>query len=187
MTEIEEKGAALRSTLGAIRDELGAEVLEKVLLALPESDFREAAKSGRVLAASWYPIRHRRELYVALGRVAPQERGLPRRISARATTEDMRGIYAFIVKLVTPTTLATYAPRVVATYFRGPSVSTEHIERGLVRFRFERFVGFDAALWEDMLSGCETILRIAGLSEVRSEIAEGGGRNPEALVSFCWK
>ncbi len=186
MGEIEEKGQALRSTLTAIREELGEAIFDKMLAALQPGEFRDAATSGRVLAASWYPIKHRRELYVALSSVT-QQRGLPRRISKRATTDDMRGIYAFVIKLASASTLASVAPRVLATYFRGPSVSTVHLEPGHVRYQFKDFRGFDAALWEDMTSGIETILSLSGLERVMSEVEEADRGDGDSLISIRWK
>jgi hypothetical protein len=185
MIEIEEKGASLRSTLKAMREELGAEVFSKVLNALPPGDFREAAIAGRVLAASWYPIRVHRELYAAIAKVAPNERGIPRRISVRSAEDDMRGIYAYVARLLRAETLAGIAPRVLSTYFRGPIITIEHVEQGEASLRFMGFHGFDADLWEGTVSGCETIMRMAGHRNVRCERMPLS-RPEDSLVRLTW-
>jgi hypothetical protein len=185
MTEIDEKGASLRSTLKAMREELGADTYSKVLAALPPGDFRDAALAGRVLAASWYPIRVHRELYAATRAVAPNEKNIPRRISARSAEDDMRGIYAYIARLLRPETLAGIAPRILATYFRGPVVTAEVVDSGHAMVRFVGFKGFDQDLWDGTLCGCETIIRMAGQRDVRSE-RKPLSRAEDALVRFSW-
>lgn len=185
MAEIEEKGQALRSTLNAIRAELGQVAFDKMLDALPPSDFRDAALAGRVLAASWYPIRVHRDLYAAIAKVAPNERNIPRRISARSAEDDMRGIYSYIARLLSAETLAGIAPRILSTYFRGPVVTTEHVEPRAATIHFAGFRGFDNDLWDGTLCGCETIMRMAGHKNVQSE-RKSLSRLEDALVRFTW-
>lgn len=186
MPEVFVKGQSLRQTLEVLREIFGEEATTRVVARLPE-DFRRACQASGVLTSGWYPISWAVEIYRATAVVLPEVNDLPERVARRGVEHDMKGIYGFLARFVSPEFCIRQAPRILGTYFKGPTIGTEILGRGHAELYFARCDGFSRALWRDVLAGAARIFEQAGAKNVNIRFADGGrDGDTQARVVVRW-
>ena len=129
------KGHSLRQALATVWELAGPARSEQFNAAL-SPELRDQIQ-GRLLSAGWYPIDWLAEIYGAAIPIIREEPNLPHLVGRIAIGRDMKGIYKFLTKFVSPGFLAQQTPRILGTYFKGPQIETalqqpQHVEKNRI-------------------------------------------------------
>ena len=169
--------------LGALAKLEGHAVQARAIEALPE-DFREAWRSGAIVAGGWYPI----EWYAALYDAASQAAGKPmgRALGRESARADLSGVYRFITLELSPESLVARTPRVFGLVFEGAEAEALEARRGYVCVEYRKCLGFTPEIWDDVVAGTEMVIERGGGRDIRSRVLTGGGRQTAMKAEFSW-
>jgi hypothetical protein len=183
--EARAKGINFRSFLTVLARVRGEGALERTKALLPE-DIRSALDLGAVVASGWYPIAWYRTLHAAMNTACREpSTELSRTIGREASVEEFSGVYRFLLKVITPETLVSQAPRVFRMYFVGGEVRLTESTVGHGVLEFQHWKGFDRCVWADITGGVEGVLVARGASNVRSRVLAGGVAD-SLTVEYRW-
>lgn len=186
MGEVFIKGHALREHVLILRELYGDAATERVIGGL-SPELGRLVKSGGLLTSGWYPVAWSGEIYRVAMQLIPGAAELPEQVAHRSVERDMKGIYGFLARLVSPEFCIRQAPRILGTYFKGPSISVEVIEPGHAEMSFADCHGFTRAVWRDIVAGAEYIFRHAGAKDVKMRFTSGGrDSDARARVDVRW-
>src|SRR5688572_2632612 len=116
--EIRAKGVNFVTSMKVLEELYGPAFVQRVIGAM-QGPVGEAARSRRLLAASWYPVAWYRELH----RVAVDQSGeadLSARLGFLTTKADFKGVYSVLTRALGPGILFGWAPRILQWYYDGP-------------------------------------------------------------------
>jgi hypothetical protein len=185
--EIEAKGLNFRGFLHALERLYDAEMVERVIDALPDPDARNALRYGGIVPTGWYPVAWHRGLHAAARSVTKSGPELARRIGYEGMKEDLGGVHRFVASMLSPQTLVRIGNRLWSSYWHGGVVTTVEHGRGRVQSAFRGCHGFDRNEWEDIQGSCLAILESAGARDVRLIVLEGGRDNDaNAVLEARW-
>lgn len=180
------KGQSLRQNFEVTAELFGSEVLTRVLGRLSEP-FRRAYDEQSLLVSGWYPVAWAAEFHRALMLSLPEVSDLPERIARRGVELDMKGIYGFLARLMTPEFCIKQAPRALTTYYKGPELTSKLIDSGCAQLYFKKCDGFTRSLWRELAAGSCLLMESAGASAVRAVYLEGGrDGDSEATLEVRW-
>jgi hypothetical protein len=181
------KGIAFLGMIEAFRRLKGEGAGERLLASL-SPELRDLLGRGLLTDSGWYPIRWYRGLLASMQKVAAGGHEVVWEASRAAAANDLSsGAYKYIVKVLTPEWLVQRGVTLFQSYYKkGEALCTIVGPRhGVVVF--EGCVGFDRAMWEDLLGGCAGIFEAAGAKDVHELSRKGGGDGDERIeVNFSW-
>lgn len=175
------KGHSLRQNLESVRSLFGDAILERVVQGLPR-EYQAGYRAGTLLASGWYPLEWHNELLKQAQLILPQVRDVPERIGRYGTEQDMRGIYGFLARLITPELALRQAPRALSTFFKGLIVSSHLIEPGRGEIRFSNSRDVSRNLWRQIAASAEFLLLRAGGKNALLRYVSGGRDGDEVSV-----
>jgi len=137
-------------------------------------------------AGAWYPVAAYRALHAAAASAFPSEAQLPERIGHAAMRSDLSGIYRVFTYFLSPHSLVARAAPMFATYWEDVDVDIERIDHQHVKVGIGGAVGFDDALWSDIMGGITACLEESGAADIVVEIAERDMSRGHALLDVRW-
>ena len=146
-------------------------------------------EAGCIRAMGWYPVAWYRDVYVALAASVRNIESIAREIGVESTRRDLeRGAFRVLLKVVSPVFLVERAPSFFRAYVERGRLQVEQQGERRLLLRFSGCVGFSAAIYQDVVGGCEGALLAAGAEQVSVELLEGGRDGDEqALVLAYWR
>jgi hypothetical protein len=183
---VEFKGHALRQQLTIIEEILGASRIAAFRERLP-AELRALHPVG-LLAGGWYPIDWAEKAYAAAVATEPGETALPERVSREGLERDMKGIYRFLLRLVTPDMAITHADRVLSTYMRGPSVvSIRKAGKTEYTLVLAGASGIGPYMWRDTCAGLARLAETIGGPGAQVRVSHGGSAgDSKSTLEFKW-
>jgi hypothetical protein len=172
MEEIQAKGLAFVSVLGAIEELRSRAFRDRVLEAMPEES-RAALRYGSVIASGWYPIGWYRELFGAAVALA-QDSGFSRELGRTSIRREITGVHRLLFKVVSVETLQKHSARLFRSYFQPGEVRVERFGPGLGRTYWRGCDGFDKNLWMEQVGCVEELLVQSGVKLPRVRVLNGG-------------
>jgi uncharacterized protein (TIGR02265 family) len=176
--------------LTAIADRAAIEGWQAFLDALAGEDASLAAlfAQGDLGALRWYPIGSFCQAHAALREATGRGLEVARQVGLDSSQKDLKtGVFRVLLKLISPMFLLERAPSLFRSYIEYGRLDVRHLGDHEVELGFAGCAGFDAALFQDLLGGCEGALLAAGATNVRIDLLDGGGDNDEhALVRASW-
>lgn len=178
------KGQIFRTGFAAIEKMHGADGVRRVVDALPD-EVRAAWCDRLILPGGWYSPLWYDGLHLAMqkcfggGGPAAREFG-------RVTTEiDTKGIYGFLLLLVTPELLLKNVPKVWSTYFKGGRIEVTVPKPRQVTIRARECWGLSRLIWDEACGGWGYLVERSG---GRSVVVEGPYITTpgEALIETRW-
>jgi hypothetical protein len=182
------KGHGLRARM-AVYDRVVAGGSRAVLDAIDDRAVREYL-SGPILAASWYDL----FAHAYLDVVAADLRKMPASesvasASALQARDDARGIYSFLLKLVSPHTLVKKMGAISAQYFDHGTVGVERIDAHAARMTRSGISNQLYWWWGGILNGyVSALFGIAGAKNVElyaGPLKTDAPTDPHGLGSFA--
>ena len=163
-------------------------VLGEDVTRVARGDLAGAAERHRLepfLANAWYPASVYRELHAALQRASGRGPELARELSYRATREDLKGPYRFLLSLLSLDRLVPLTARIQSLYVRGGRMRVVEARRGYGRLE-AHIPGSNRSLWSDVLGGSEAVLGLARAENLRLRYLDGGGDEDHAVLGVWW-
>lgn len=154
------KGQTFKSWFEVYERLFGASAKDALIATLPK-DFVDALRFGAIVPSGWYPIHWYTTLYDAHDKLRGHAPGFARKMGRLTTEQDFRGIYAFIVRLASPSTVFANTQRLIKLYIQHCDVmilsnSSTHARAQL------RVEGGTDEMWEEFTGGAEAILVVNG-------------------------
>lgn len=185
MADSQVKGTSLRGNLEAAQQLYGTVVVERAIERL-STEHKQAVRTG-LLVSGWYPIAWMDEFYRVLMQELPQAQNAPEVVSRRAVEIDMKGIYGFLTRFLSPEFCIRQAPRVLGTYYKGPRIEAKVLSHGHAELHFAECHGFGRFAWRDIVAGAQRIFEEAGARNPRLTFVSGGrDGDARALVDVRW-
>jgi hypothetical protein len=173
------KGHGLRARM-AVYDRVVPGGKDAVLAAIEDPAFR-AYLSGPILAASWYDLFAHVALDIAAAdvrRMSPFESVMT--ASSLQAEADARGIYSWLLKLVSPQVLVKKLGAISSQYFDHGSVVVERLDATAARMTRSGITNQLYWWWGGILEGyVKTLFRIAGATGTQTYIGPLVTEKPE--------
>jgi hypothetical protein len=181
------RGVAFETFCDVVRSTKGDTLLARVLEHPAAAEFADTLRRGLVVKSAWYPIAWYRDLHRA-GREVTVDASLARAIGRISTREDLTGGFLkFVVRMLSPQTLVKMSSSVFNRYYETGRMQVVEARDGYARARWTSCHGFDHAIWDDVLGGCEGGLEAAGATNIRARLLAGardGENHAECDVSW---
>jgi hypothetical protein len=177
------KGQGFRAWLTVYEQVCGAPAKAAVLDALPV-ELSNAIRFGGIVSSGWYAIEWYEALYEAHGRVGPRIPGFARKMGRLTTEHDLRGVYSFIVRMLSPATVFTNSARVAKLYIQQVDVTVLKNSDASAEVRLV-VPGATQSIWDELVGGTEAILEANRAVDPRCDmtVTEPG----VAILSAQWK
>jgi len=180
------KGMNFRTALQMLERMKGKVMLQAIIEQMPPES-RDAIRYGRIVAGGWYPVSWYRELHASAQRVCRAGPELARAIGHDATVEDFRGIYRYLLAMLSPEFIFSQAPKLLQMYWEGGEAEKVEVRKGMGSLRFRGWKGFDRNVWEDIMGSTEGLLELCNSTAIRRRIIAGGDdTSGELWVEFRW-
>ncbi len=166
------KGVAFRSVLAVAVELHGEAKVEQAMASLAPEDAE--ALRYRVVHTGWYPISLYRKLWSALLTTLGGGYETARTIGAGALRRDVTGVYRMLFKVLSPETVLSLSGRFFNNYYDTGTLHIRDQKHGSARAVYEGCVGFDKAMWEELVGSSLEMIRIGGGKNVRATIERGG-------------
>lgn len=178
------KGVALRNFAAAADKVAGAGAWERVRAAVT-GDVAEALRHGSVVSGGWYDIAWYAELHRAAVRAGlSAQPSFAWAFGRESTRMDLSGgVYQFILKVISPAFLISRAPLLFSSYYKHGAMSVSGTTATHTRAQWQGCTGFTAAIWQDVVGGCEGALVAAGARDVVLRIASGGRDGDDSAMA----
>jgi hypothetical protein len=147
----------------------------------------DAIKFGGIVAGGWYKVSWYRLLWRTAVDLLNLDEAHCRRLSQKATAISVNIAYRTLAKITSPTLLINACPRVYSTYFDKGQLVVLSSEPGKFVVEWNHCNGFDALLWNHLISGSAYFLEAAGATAVQVAVLGGGGENNWLRVSFSYR
>jgi len=122
-------------------------------------------------------------LYRALMSAAGADPELHTRIGRGTIDRDLRsGPYRFLLRVLSVRTVASIAPRILASYYSHGDVRVQPSGRHALEVHWTDMSGFDGPLWRAMDGASRRVLELAGAKDLRWDRVEGGGDGDAGMV-----
>ncbi|MDP3277195.1 MAG: hypothetical protein Q8Q09_18545 [Deltaproteobacteria bacterium] len=160
------KGQSFRTFLAAYTKLKGVGTSDALLPHVPPQ-LAEAIRYGTLLASTWHPIAWYRALHQAVENVHGVNHDFARQIGREATMQDMRGVYSFILRIVSPARVITNMDWILGLYIKQFHVTQlvrepTHVECRLV------LPGSSELMWHELHAGSDVMLNATGAKELKS-------------------
>jgi hypothetical protein len=172
------KGVSFKSVLRALETLHGPSSVEACMSTMP-SEVADGFRYGTILASGWYPIGWYRALLAAAQTAAGQGDRALFEIGRQCARQDMTGVYRLGFKLLSPQTVIRLASRLFSNYYDTGECLVVSARVGFVHARWLGCRGFDRRLWSDAFGAAHMFMELAGASNIRSQLAAGGGDGDE--------
>lgn len=183
-SDIRVKGQSFKGFIKALDELYGAGFAGRVAQRLPD-DFRDALQYGGIVSGGWYSLGWYRDLHVAAQRVGNLPASFARDIGRVSTTDDLKGIYSFIVRMLSPQTLLGQVQRIYRMYFDGGDVKVVRTGPTATNVVYSQCVGVTDSIFEELLGGSAAILELCGGKDIDARIV---AREPHGVtMSFTWR
>lgn len=185
---IEMKGQAVRQYVSVFEDSKGSEALASVISKISVDEFRELLQERQILASRWYPIAWMNEFMSLAAAEFSDEPDLPERIGYASADRNIRGIYRFLTRFLSPELCIRQVPRMWKVYTNGIKVRTEISAPQRATLRFYG-AGPSRLVWRAMLGGgARRIFESSGARDIEVSITGGGiERSEETSVEVRWR
>lgn len=174
------KGVAFRSVLAALEALRGSEAVQKALDAMP-GDVGNRLRGGTIVASGWYPISWYRAMFQGITRGLGEGRDLVRAIGTQCSDQDLRGVYRYILRVLSPQTVFSVSPRLFNNYYDTGAIEIIEGRKGHARARWHGCAGFDQNMWDEVYGSVRRILELSGATHVRMHILRGGSDGDDEL------
>lgn len=166
------RGQAFLGFADAVRRIEGARAYDRMLNRLPPRVLLPLTNS-EILALGWYPF----EWYSDLHSTAAQTFGvgISRRAGREATRNDVRGMFRFLLRLVSPERVLQQSNLIWGLFCDTGSCTVELATRGHAYLRYSGCPQAPYAMWEKLLGTSEELLSLGGAQEATAQRVEGGG------------
>lgn len=180
------KGMNFRTAMQMIERMKGKAVLDATIQGMP-TEPRDAIRYGRIVAGGWYPVSWYAALHRSAQLVCRAGPELSRAVGHDATTEDFKGIYRYVLSMLSPEFIFSQCPRLLQMYWEGGSAEKVDLRKGMGSMRFKGWQGFDRNIWEDIMGSTEALLEMCGSHAIRRRVIAGGDdTSGELWVEFRW-
>lgn len=184
--EIHAKGINFRTFFSVLRRLRGEDVVTRTLRQLPDP-IRDAIQPDRIRPSEWQPISWYRELHLAACVTTGEGPSLSRLIGYEAVKEDLTGPLRALAFVLSPQAVIRRGPRIFRTYYRPGEMYVLEARPGTIRAQWSGCSGFNLNLWQDMIGGCEGVLRVCGAQRVDIRVISGAGdSDSRAEVLALW-
>jgi len=181
------KGLAFRTVLTLVERARGPEGVEGSLAAMPEEVGR-ALRYGEIIAAGWYPVDWYRAMWSGIRSATGGGDAFVRQLGRDAIDHDFGSVYRVLMRMLTPKTLLSIGMRHFHHIYDTGEVQLTDPTSKSVRLRFDGCVGFDHAMWIEVLGSCERLAELAGGKDAQATIVSGGGDHDDACVAAAvWR
>jgi hypothetical protein len=167
--DVNQKGAAIRSTLQAIGNLYGDDVLAQVKGAL-RKDIR-AQIEPRVLAVSWYPIEVSAAVHVAIRDVVGNGQwDMSHTIGIEAAKIDFNGVYRVFLRAMQYDTIWDRAQRAWDNYNSQGHATWGEREGGSAKGFVAGVTGFNRGIWNAVAGRFESLITLSGARGASVEV-----------------
>lgn len=183
-SEINVKGTAFLGILTALEAMKGQPFRADVVAAL-EGEVGDAARTGTLLAAGWYPVGWYRQILVEVTKRA----GLPfiRQLGRTSTRESVSSVHRIFMRMLSPETLIKQGARVFSSFYDA-KLEVASVSTGVARITWSGCHGFDKACWLDQLGATEELVDMSGAKLPRVKTISGGeDGDSEMVVEVAWR
>jgi hypothetical protein len=182
------RGVAFGTFEDVMRSTKGEEMFARLLDHEAVAEFADTLRKGLVVKSAWYPIAWYRALHRA-ARDVTVDPSFARAVGRISTRDDLTGGFLkFVVRMLSPQTLVKVSSTVFNRYYETGRMQIIEARDGYTRARWTGCRGFDHAIWEDVLGGCEGGLEAAGATNLRGRIVSGGrDGDDDAECDVSWK
>ncbi|MFO0552950.1 MAG: hypothetical protein U0271_31470 [Polyangiaceae bacterium] len=167
------RGQAFRSLLAALGSVLGPSSVAAVLAELRDRQL-PGFDAENLRSTDWYSVSAYAEVHRAAQSLSGRGTDLARELGAEAMRVDARGVYQFLLRFVSPTSLMRNAERVAALYIDGPRIQVEQQHAGDATIQITDALGFDASVWQDFVGSISSLLTLSGAIDPMVELVSGG-------------
>jgi hypothetical protein len=183
--EIQAKGIGFRSFFFALERLRGDEMVTRTIERLPD-DLQEAVVLGKIGANDWHPIAWYRELHRAARAVTGEGPELARLIGFESVRRDFEGPLRALTFVLAPQAVVRRGPRIFRTYYNPGQMYVLDAQPGRLRVHWNGCAGFDTNLWNDVIGGCEAVLRACGARSVDLRVISGAGEHDARAEIMAW-
>lgn len=182
------RGVAFGTFEDVIRAAKGDAVFARVLEHEASAEFAEMLRKGLVVKSAWYPLAWYRALHRATREIT-SDPSVSRAIGRVSTRDDLTsGFLKFVVRMLSAQTLVKVSSSVFNRYYETGRMQIVDARDGFARARWTGCRGFDHAVWEDVLGGCEGGLEASGARNIRGRFVSGGrDGDDDAECDVSWK
>lgn len=180
--EVVAKGINFKTFVRVYGREHGPDAVARVAAAL-HCELGQILTEDRLVSRAFYPIAWYRELHRVARREVRAGPEFHRWMGREAVSHDFSGVYRALTFVLTPSLVMKMAPRTLGAYYRGAHMYVTDARSSFTRARWINCHGFDSAVWQDLLGGCEAILTACGARDVRIELEAGGGDGDDSAVA----
>lgn len=183
--EIRAKGICFRSFFFALERLRGDEIVTRTIERLPD-EIQEAVVLGKIGANDWHPIAWYRELHRAACAVTKEGFELARLIGFESVRQDFEGPLRALTFVLSPHAVVRRGPRIFRTYYHPGQMYVLEAHPGRLRVHWSGCAGFDGNLWNDVIGGCEAVLRACGARNVDVRVISGAGEHDSRAEVMAW-
>ena len=184
MGDAEIKGSGFTSLLAAARQQKSGALVDRALASIKDDALHAKLRTNSVLPSSWVPIAWYRRVLHALAAQGLGDEEM-RAVSKMSATRDVTGLYRVVFSVLSAELLAKQAPRLVALFYRGGTVTPVEVRDGYACAAYDGWHGFDRRVWLDYLHGTEAVFELAGAKGVATTI-DAGGDGPSLRATATW-
>jgi hypothetical protein len=168
---VKQKGAAIRSTLGAIDALHGPEVAKRIRRALPD-EIRTQLEPV-TLAAAWYPVEVTAAIHVAIRDVIGRgDWGASHAIGVEAAKSDFSSVHRAFLRASDFDTIWDRGQAAWSRYNSQGEARFVDREKGSATAIVEGVEGFNLGIWNAVAGRCEAMIRMAGAPGAFAEVAD---------------
>jgi len=186
--KVQIKGQAMRQYASVYEDEMGEAALSSIVETVADPEFRELLRDRQLLASSWYPVEWLNDFLEKIMATHPGEPDLPERIGYGSADRNIRGIYGFLAKFLSPEICIRQVPRMWKVYSRGIRTHAEILAPYHARLHFSG-AGPSRLTWRAMLGGgARRIFESSGAREIEVLFISGATeRASRTVVEVRWR
>ncbi|MFW6049531.1 MAG: hypothetical protein ACODAU_00065 [Myxococcota bacterium] len=180
------KGVAFRSVERSLAQLRGAPAVERAIEATdPEVGSRLRLRG--IVSGGWYPIEWYRAWLAGIRAGTGEGRDLLREIGAQCASNDLKGIYRFFLKMLSPERIFEFTPRFFNNFYDTGKAEIVASRTGYTHARYTGCTGFDGNMWAEAMGSAERVLELAGARHVRFRRFAGGEDGDDHLeVEAHW-
>jgi len=168
---VNQKGAALRSTLQAIANLYGDEMLAQIKGTL-RKEIR-AQIEPRILSVAWYPIEVSAAIHVAIrDTLGNGQWDMSHTIGMEAAKIDFTGIYRVLLRSMQYDTVWDRAQRAWDNYNSQGKASWGEREAGGAKGIVTGVIGFNRGIWNAVAGRFESLILLSGARGASVEVQE---------------
>ena len=160
----------------------------EVLTATSPEPMRQLLLDGALLTGDWYPVDWYNSLHRNLRLATGKGPEIAWDIGFEGTRRDFSegGLYRHVVRLLSPNTVFSLAPKIFGFYWRPGKMTTQKLGRKKALGHWQECHGFEASTWQDLLGSAAQILELSGAHEPTLKVISGGQDEPFMEAEATW-